>query len=128
MHVSAASTLMAMLCPTRSRVLSVPKFTRWSEITAPYSRKALAQALRVNPYSQAMVELLATGPVEIPASEVPPQLRRGKLGSIARARCSVQHTLRDHSRGKLGIRRRLDAWATSRRLLRADSSTVDGRA
>jgi hypothetical protein len=90
--------------------------------------KPWLKPLRVNPYSQAMVELLATGPVEIPASEVPPQLRRGKLGSIARARCSVQHTLRDHTRGKLGIRRRLDAWATSRRLLRADSSTVDGRA
>ena len=69
--------------------------------------KPWLRALRPNAYSREMVRMLASGPVRVPADEIPPALREGALGSLARVRASVQHTLRDHTRGRLGIRRRL---------------------
>jgi hypothetical protein len=69
--------------------------------------KPWLKPLRSNPYSREMARLLAKGLVKVPTDEVPVRLRGGALGSVDRARSSVQHTLRDHTRGKLGIRRRL---------------------
>jgi hypothetical protein len=69
--------------------------------------KPWLKPLRPNTYSREMTRLLAAGPVEVPVDEIPAQLRPGAIGSVARARGSLQHTLRDHTRGRLGIRRRL---------------------
>jgi hypothetical protein len=69
--------------------------------------KPWLRALRPNPYSRAMSRLLATGPVQVPTDEIPARLRQGAIGALARARASTQHTVRDYTRGRLGIRRRL---------------------
>lgn len=76
--------------------------------------KPWLKPLRPNPYSREMARLLATGVVRLPTREIPPRLRDGAIASVARARGSVQHTLREHTRGKLGIRRRLAERAISR--------------
>jgi hypothetical protein len=62
--------------------------------------------LRPSVYSSAMVRLLAAGPVLPPADDVPPRLRPGVAGAVARARASVRHTVRERTRGRLGLRRR----------------------
>jgi hypothetical protein len=62
--------------------------------------------LRPSVYSSAMVRLLAAGPVLPPADDVPPRLRPGVGGAVARARASVRHTVRERTRGRLGLRRR----------------------
>jgi hypothetical protein len=69
--------------------------------------KPWLRALRPNAYSREMVRMLAGGPVEVPLDEIPVRLRCGPLAAVARARASVQHTVRDYTRGRLGIRRRL---------------------
>jgi hypothetical protein len=79
--------------------------------------KPWLKPLRPNPYSREMARLLSTGLVKVPTDEIPARLRGGAVGSVARARGSVQHTLRDRTRGKLGIRRRLAERAASRRTL-----------
>jgi len=76
--------------------------------------KPWLKPLRTNPYSREMARLLATGRVKAPTDEIPARLRGGALGSVARACGSMQHTVRDHTRGKLGIRRRLAERAASR--------------
>jgi hypothetical protein len=76
--------------------------------------KPWLKPLRPNPYSREMARLLATGVVRLPMREIPPRLRDGAIASVARARGSVQHALREHTRGKLGIRRRLAERAISR--------------
>jgi hypothetical protein len=78
--------------------------------------KPWLRPLRPSPYSREMARVLATGPVEIAADEIPVRLRGGTRGSVARACASVQHTVRDHTRGKLGIRRRLAERTATRRV------------
>jgi hypothetical protein len=63
-------------------------------------------ALRPNVYSAEMVRLLAAGPVLPPRADVPPRLRPGLAGAVARAEASVRHTVRERTRGRLGLRRR----------------------
>jgi hypothetical protein len=77
--------------------------------------KPWLRPLRPSPYSRGMARLLAAGPVKVPTGEVPARLRGGALGSVARAGAAARHTLRDHTRGKLGIRRRLAERAATRR-------------
>ena len=69
--------------------------------------KPWLKPLRPNPYTAAMTRLLASGPVDVPVDEIPARLRPGALGSLARTGASVQHTVREHSRGRLGVRQRL---------------------
>jgi hypothetical protein len=84
--------------------------------------KPWLKRLRSNPYSREMARLLGTGPVKVPTHEIPVRLRSGALGSVGRARGAVQHTLREHTRGRLGLRRRLTERAASRRRLTGSSS------
>jgi hypothetical protein len=79
--------------------------------------KPWLKPLRPNPYSREMARLLKTGLVKVPANEIPARLRLGAVGSVARACGSVQHTLREHTRGKVGIRRRLAERSAPRRPL-----------
>jgi hypothetical protein len=65
---------------------------------------------RPNPYTREMVRLLSSGSVEVPASDIPLQLRAGAVGGAARARDAMRHTLRERTRGKLGIRPRIAQW------------------
>jgi len=64
-------------------------------------------ARRPNVYTEQMVELLDSGRVRLPAEEIPPQMRTGFRGDVARRRSAVQHTVHEHTRGRLGIRPRL---------------------
>jgi hypothetical protein len=65
---------------------------------------------RPNPYTREMVRLLSSGPVEVPTTDIPLQLRAGAVGGAARARDAMRHTLRERVRGKLGIRPRIAQW------------------
>ena len=69
--------------------------------------KPWLHSLRPNAYSERMVTLLAGGPVRIPAELVPLHLRPGRLGEASRWQRSVRHKLRGHTRGKLGVMRKL---------------------
>jgi hypothetical protein len=73
--------------------------------------KPWLQPRRSNPYTREMVRLLGSGPVEVPPADIPLQLRAGAVGRAARARDAMRHTLREHTRGKLGIRPRIAQWA-----------------
>jgi hypothetical protein len=69
--------------------------------------KPWLSSLRPNPYSEAMIRLLSAGPVVVPADEIPARLRAGSVGTLARGAAAVTHTVRDHTRGRLGLRHRL---------------------
>ena len=83
--------------------------------------KPWLKPLRPSPYSREMTRLLATGPVKPSADEIPVRLQDGTRGSLARAGASVRHTVRDHTRGKLGIRRRLAERTATRQDRRASA-------
>ena len=62
-------------------------------------------ALRSNPYTRRMTELLTAGPVFVPPELVPRYLQKGFSAHLDREFRSLRHGARETFRGKLGIRK-----------------------
>jgi hypothetical protein len=63
--------------------------------------------LRPNAYSERMIGLLANGPVTVPVRMVPVFLREGRVGGLSRQSRALRHVIRERTRGRVGVRRRL---------------------
>jgi hypothetical protein len=82
--------------------------------------KPWLKAMRPNAYSQLLGRLLLGDDVAIPArrSEVPLRLHRSAAGRVDRLRASVQAAVRERTRGRLGLRPRIQAWFAEHQLNR----------
>jgi hypothetical protein len=83
--------------------------------------KPWLKAMRPNAYSQLLARLLQGDDVAIPAlpSQLPLRFRRSAAGRADRLRATVQAAIRERTRGRLGLRPRLQALVAERQLTRA---------
>jgi hypothetical protein len=65
-------------------------------------------------FTREMMSLFVEGPIRPPVEEVPVRLRPGHLGAAARSWYVGRYHLRQHTRGKLGIRKRFGRQPGSR--------------